>query len=114
MQNEIMSRSSQSMKELQLQLQCALYQSIFDPNPGMNIITEMYPPCLCDSTNNCICKLEVNIAVASINMRDFRPWHYRYEYQKKHNVVEVTPALLLEAKAVTYGEEDLGGLLGAH
>jgi len=33
MQNEILSRASHSMKELQLQLQCALYQSIFDPKP---------------------------------------------------------------------------------
>ena len=96
MQNEILSRASQSMKELQLQLQCALYQSIFDPKPGMNIITKMYPPCLCDSTKNYICKLEVSIVVAMINMRDYRPWHFSYEYQEKHNVVEVTPALLLE------------------
>ncbi|KAM2152215.1 hypothetical protein ACFX1R_046569 [Malus domestica] len=96
MQNEILSRASQSMKELQLQLQCALYQSIFDPKPGMDIITKMYPPCLCDSTENCICKPEVSVAVARIDMRDFKSWHFSYEHQKKHNEVEVTPVLLLE------------------
>ena len=96
MQNEILSRASQSMKELQLQLQCALYQSIFDPKPGIYIITKMYPPCICDNTKNCICKLEVSIVMARINMRDFRSWHFSYEHQKKHNVVEVTLALLLE------------------
>ena len=29
-------------------------------------------------------------------MRDFTPWRFSYEYQKKHNVVEVTLTLLLE------------------
>ena len=62
----------------------------------MDIITKMYPPCLCDSTENCICKPEVSVFVARINMRDFKSWHFSYEHQKKHNVVEVTPALLLE------------------
>ena len=73
MKNEILSRASQFMKELQLQLQCALYQSIFDRKLGMNIITKMYPPCLSDNTYNCICKSEVSIAVARIKMRDYRP-----------------------------------------
>ncbi|KAM1694418.1 hypothetical protein EV1_033136 [Malus domestica] len=72
------------------------HQSIFDPKLGMDIITKMYPPCLCDSTKNCICKPEVSVAVVRIDMRDFKSWHFSYEHQKKHNEVEVTPALLLE------------------
>lgn len=68
----------------------------------MDVSTKIYQPCLCNKTESCNCELEVSIALARINTRDFQPRHFSYKHKGKHNEVEVTPTLLID-----FGDVDI-------